>query len=548
MNRWMLRVVVGLFAVALTLGTRAQGAPAASGPVVLPNFVAISGTADGQHLFGRLPGALGGEPLGTVPILGGAFVPLVEPTVTRYQVSPTLDWVVFQGTPVGNPNPVYEDSFRYWSVPILGGTPVPLSEPTMSIDYPSAPWKFSSDGQRLTYLEPKALMMNPDVLKARRVDGSGPAVVLSPDTGRVMQWAISPNNQWVVMWVGDSATSEINTRRAKWSIVNSRLMAVPLVGPKSSTVTLDSTPGATGVYAGYAFSPDGTRLVYSLNGAVWSVDLSSGSKTRLSPLGFAFNDDYSHIQVTSDSSRAIWDAGLTGPVFSTPVTGPDGASVNLSAALPGPIYNSGLEWSWQAPSSGTYVVMRTGNSVFSVPATGSGAAVLLTDGGSNGVGYQLTADRLLFWSGAGVYSIPLSASKGSEVQVLARAGGDGYLISPDGAVVVGQLSRSPRLDVFSVPITGPSQMARNESYAMAAVGLGQFYTWQITPDSRYIVIPDVNFTLTHVFTIGSGPLTMRLSSDCNSAGNGETAVPAPTQTHQLFLASVGRCILTSSSP
>ncbi|MBL8096773.1 MAG: PD40 domain-containing protein [Anaerolineales bacterium] len=550
MTTFFFRSFVAVILIVSSLSMSAAQAPAAVSPVVIEDFSVGTATTSG-YLLGTSP-ANGSGSLASVPLSGGSPTPLTAPNYVSYVVSPAGDRVVFYGAPYGVTLPHPNDSSRYWSVPVAGGTPVMLSEPTYAYPPLMQSPRFSPDGRTLTYIEsdPALYGGGTHVLKSRLVDGSAPAARLSPDSGIVAKWAISPDSRWVVIWIGDSYGAVIGASTERWSIENSRMVRVPLHGPNSSAVTLDSTPGARGIYGTQAFSPDGSHMIYVLDGSVWSVNLTNGTKVRLSPDGQSVDPEAAALLV-NPANVAIWNTGPSSPVFATPVTGPAAASRNLSAGLPGPILSQVGRPPWKASPGGDYVVMRVNEGVYSVAVNDPAASpVLLADGGGQGLSFWVTSDRLVFRTTSHIYSIPLQGPTGVESTVLVPISANlaANPISPDGSTIVGAMFREQTWDVFSVPVTGPSQNARNESYGSSQLNLIAADYWFFAPNSKHLVARDATMNTAYVFSIGSGPRTLRLSTDCSAEGSGLTVTPTPEQIHHLFLPSVGRCILTSSSP
>lgn len=547
-QRTLLRLVFALLACAFALGSRPQIAPASAYPITFSDFAAAKATSTG-YLVG-IASPTGEALLASAPLGGGPLTPLTAPHFISYVVSPTGDRVVFYGAPYGVTLSNPTDASRYWSVSIAGGTAIMLSEPTYAYPPIMQSPKFSGDGQTLVYVESDpALVGGGDrVLKSRLVNAGSPAARLSPDSGIVAKWAISPDNQWVVMWIGDSYGFVGGSSSERWTIQNSRVMRVALHGPSSGAVTLDSTPGATGTFGTHAFSPDGSHMIYVLNGAVWSTDLNTGAKAKLSPDGQLVDPAAAALLVNA-ANIAIWNTGTTGPVFATPVTGPSSASRNLSAGLPGPLYSQLSQPVWKASPGGDYVVMRVNDAVYSVAVNAPGGLpVLLADGGSQGIIDWIAANRLVYMTGQIAYSIPLQGPTGAQTTLQAQWVTSDILISPDGSTIAGAMYPNTTREVFSVPVAGPSQSARNESYGATSLNLAATFYWFFAPDSQHLIALNDSRTTTHVFTLGTGPITQRLSTDCSATPDGIVVTPDPSQVHQLFLTSVGRCILTASSP
>lgn len=125
----------------------------------------------------------------------------------------------------------------------------------------------SPDGTAVAFQHPNSFDMDPQ-LSVSSVNGEGLASTFGWMEKSELAW--SPDSTTIALVVGSYASS------------NQELILFD-VGSNSKT------PVADGSFAGLSFSPDGSRLVYSVNGDLYRVAVDGGKPVRLTHGGNSFH-------------------------------------------------------------------------------------------------------------------------------------------------------------------------------------------------------------------------------------------------------------------
>ncbi len=288
--------------------------------------------------------------------------------------------------------------FDVWSVPVEGGTAIRL-RPALTPAGSTAYWqelRVSADGSRVAFQANFSDLFEVDLWSAR-LDGTGGVQKLSGDLaeGSPVQpgFAFSPDGARVVFRAAGETPGKIE------------LHSAPAAGG-SAPIRLNGTLPAAGDVIDFAFSPDGSRVVYRADQQVderfelYSVPVTGGTPVLLNgPLVAEGDIPFGAFAVSPDGARVVYRADQAADerfeLYSVPLTG--GAAVKLNSALD--VGGDILDFAFTP--DGSRVVYRGDQQtdgafeLYAVPVAG-GAAVRVNDplvpGGRVSSGYSISPD------------------------------------------------------------------------------------------------------------------------------------------------------------
>ena len=472
--------------------------------------------------------------LTTVPLqaLAGNSKLVSMPTfgdVESFEISPDGAYVVYLA------DADTDDVIELYSVPLSGGTPVRLNDtPVTGGDVHS--FEISPGGSRVVY---RADQDTNDVYELYSVPIAGPAgdgVKLNPalPTGGDVQreFEISPDGSWVVY-----RADQDSVRTAYDAGGVYELYSVPIAGPASAGVKINHLlrfevhvcmPGEdlyTDDVVSFTISPDSSRVVYRAKRyegcdhvyEVFSVPIGGPASDVLQLNGtLVTGGDVSAYDISADSSRVVYradqDTNDVYELYSVPIAGPADDVVQLNGTL----VTSGDVSAYGISADSSRVVYRADQDtngvyeLYSVPITGpAGSGVKITDpvvyGGSllhvnnfelssdgGWVLYQANLDDTHFYE---LYSVPIAgpADDGVKLNRPLPSGAYGlaigFEISPDSSRVVYHADQDTVrvLELYSVPIAGPSSSGVKLNGPLVDGGQVLMYGFQISPDSSKVV-------------------------------------------------------------
>ena len=255
-------------------------------------------TADSQYvIYASRPQNRGIESLYRVPIGGGGSVQVsgdlsLHGGTGYFELDPTTQRVVYQAVESGTGAPLL------FSVPIAGGTPVQISA-TLASGRSITSFGIDSIGGQVVYIA------DAEVLGRRELYGvaiaGGTPVRLNPVGATVENgFAFDPFLQVVAFRATPSGSS------------NTHLYLNATAG--GALTQLNVALGANDNVFGYAFTPDGTKVVYGVStgaavngqwrGTLYAVSIGGGASTPLSvPTDMSYGADVLHFSITPDSQR-----------------------------------------------------------------------------------------------------------------------------------------------------------------------------------------------------------------------------------------------------
>ena len=365
-----------------------------------------------------------------VPINGGAST-LLSGTLARtygsrgFMVAPDSGTVLLWINIHGDSN--YQDLYH---VPITGGTPVPLIErqvPGQPNLYNLVLHDFDASGSQLIYqADYSNSFPAKDELYSIPTAGGAPTKVSSPLAAGESILESAPS----FYFSGDKARVVYGVSTTQNSYVG-KLISTPTVGGTSATLTDGIAPVFNQNMKGVLFTPDGSKVVFDTDRAVYVNSVTGGTPERLSPL-FASN---ASIQT---------------------VIAPNGGSV----------------------------VYRSFNDIYSVPITG-GTPIQLRDSTTSSLLYAVSPDstRVLFRDSSLLYSVPTSG--GASTQLSQTAVDNARLVnSPEGLRALYVNSLAGGGDIFSVKLDGSDRVKLNA----APTGTFRIDPGPLTtPDGRFVI-------------------------------------------------------------
>lgn len=320
-------------------------------------------------------------------------------------------------------------------------------------------------------------------------------------------WGISPNSQWVVYSVKDSATNLVIA-----------LYSVPVSG--GAAVQITPALAAGGSVGAYQFSPDSSQVIFLIaqpgqGFELYSLPTGGGAAVKLSLTNPAAGDQVYTFQISPDSSKVVYQA-LTSTtnyweLYNVPIVGPAGSSLLLTMNPNAGHVDSGFRIS---PDS-SRVVYRAGCEY--PPNAGQSCANLYSTSLSGGLNIQLNSP--LQWgggmysgitfspdsqwvvyrsygeginSGGGLYSTPITGPIQSvpvvQLSRLLEGNPLDWLINPDGSRVVfrGEQETMGVVDLFSVPLRGPKESGVRLNETLATGG-SITNAYQVTPVNARVI-------------------------------------------------------------
>ncbi|MEO8276952.1 MAG: hypothetical protein ABI639_12095 [Thermoanaerobaculia bacterium] len=317
----------------------------------------------------------------------------------------------------------------------------------------------------------------------------------------------SPNGEWLV---------------ARWDVLANEVFRLYAVRRDGSEQHILSTSSPAATVRSFAISLDSRYVVYDLqlasNGVheLWRSPLAGPTVTvRLSP-DWTDGNGLLEYGISSDSSRVVifgdFEVDGIDELWSAPIGGLTGSAVKLN---PPPVANAEV-FDWQISPDSSRVVFSGDTSqvgrleYWSVPLAGPSAAAVRLNGtapvgASTSSSFHISPNsaRVIYTgelSTAGtveLWSVPIAGPAASAVKLNPAivAGGDvrsNHLeITPDSARVVffGDLLVDERLELWSVPIAGPSASAvRLNPTPVSGGQLNNADPFLISPDSSWLVM------------------------------------------------------------
>jgi len=348
-----------------------------------------------------------------VPIEGGAPLKLNAPLVANGDVlNPArfFEAVAFQISPDGS-RVVYsadqniDDVFELFSVSINGGPVVKLNG-NLTSDGDIELFKISPDGTRVVYFADQdindvpelfsvpinggaVVKLNTDLVAGRRVF---PFFDISSDSSRVVYSAdqsIEGEEELFSVALSGGTQTKLNSANETGVFVqispdgmhvlyrgvrNGSISSEPFAVPITGGTPIGLAGGFSGSFARALFTPDSSRVIFSLNGNIFSAAITGDNLVRL-------NDSFSSraFIISPDGNRVVFDSGPnnindTFNIVSVLVTG--GTPVILNGDLrPGPNDSNDFNGRYLLSPDGSRVLFRArtvdeSNEIFSTAITG----------------------------------------------------------------------------------------------------------------------------------------------------------------------------------
>lgn len=315
--------------------------------------------------------------------------------------------------------------YEVYSVPIVGGAVTKLNTPLVA-NGDMVAFEISPDSTRVVYLADQETDNTDEVFSVPIAGPAAAGVKLSPGFD-IAVYSLAPDSARVLM----TRASVVKPQPAIYS--------VPISGPSTSAVPLD---GVWNTGSLHAISPDSSHCVYSIYTLhvptdtaefdLYSVPIAGPATAgiQISHLSIPASAT-GKVGISPDSETVVYGASLRG-LHRVPITGPMSESTQI-----GPFpYRGQCE---VAPGSETVVykalVPSAGVSIFAVSLSGGDAVKLNPD-----------------------------LTEGGDVET--------FMIFPDGNWVgyAADQEVDGRLELYSVPITGPSSWATKVSGGMVNGG------------------------------------------------------------------------------
>ncbi len=259
-------------------------------------------------------------------------------------------------------------------------------------------------------------------LFARGIHGE-PPVRLDVSHGLIEGSAITPDGSRVLFIVDG----------ALWSVAIGGGSAVRIEGP-----------GVTSL----AVVPQGSRVVALVGSNLWSYPVQGGPGVRLNPT-LAPGERISDYRSAANVDRLVFTAtaGATSTMFSVPTVG--GTPIQLA---------SGSFSQWNISPDGARVVYSFGTDLYGVPTTGGGPILLAGPhpSGIRDVKFSPDSGRVVYstWANSAVDLRSVAITGGPSILLATASTWDTYTVVADGSRVVYLAPPAPPFRVQSVPLIG----------------------------------------------------------------------------------------------
>jgi Tol biopolymer transport system component len=414
----------------------------------------------------------------SVPSAGGAAVKLNGPLVagghvSSWEFSPDSSRVLYYA------DQMTDERYEIFSVPSAGGAATKLNDPLVGgADVTTVALSFSPDSSRVLY----AVDPHPGPREIFIVHSAGGVVTKLNGplvaNGNVRSARFSPDSTRV-LYVADQDTA-----------LRVEIFSVPSAGGVATKLNGPMVAGGEVSTAGYAFSPDSSRVLYvadqTTNGVdeIFSVPSAGGVATKLNGPLVAGGDVTSiGLAFSPDGSRVLYRADQTTDelyeIFSVPSAGGVATKLNGSLVVGGDVENGTFEFSPDS-SRVVYLADQTTDNVFeifSVPSAGGVATKLngplVASGDVSTMQFSPDSSRVLYWADQTtdgvneIFSVPSAGGAAVKLNGPLVAGGDvnfsGLAFSPDSSRVLYLADQTTDgvAEIFIVPSAGGAAVKLN---------------------------------------------------------------------------------------
>jgi len=246
-------------------------------------------------------------------------------------------------------------------------------------------------------------------------------------------YAISPDSQWVIYTLPPQSGQGFTTP--------TELFRVPIAGPASASVKLNSSLVSGGSVLSFSVSPDGGRVVYRADAEadgrfeLYSVPLDgSAAPIKLNPQLATGGNVLPFFRITPDSSRVVYladqDVDEQVELYSTPIAGPATSAIKLNGSLtPNGDVGFGTSYFVISPDSARVVYQADQDTdemfeLYSVPTAGGQAPSKLNvalgadqDVSPNSFSISPNSQRVVYLVAGVPYAVPIDGPGSANVNL-----------------------------------------------------------------------------------------------------------------------------------